>query len=666
MLSKIVSKYTLKDLLDTENGLAIADPNQKIVWYNKSFKETLGLKIIRGKKFNDLFPASAWHKPTMHPKLNQSKNKFSEILISQDNKKLEISALKNKNKIDGYYLKIKKEVLEKTISPLDAELLNRDLSFQNVLQEVLSILVTEKSITTVSEEILKRCVAICRGNFGIAIIFKEDKKNEYMYFDEYQHLKNKKDAEKEIKASFAFLKKWFEVNKHTLMATNEPGNIAYNLTGALQSQSLLASPCFYKDKLLATIIIGKGKSIFSSLDLNYLEKFAVLLALAINSDYNKELNNLLETRLQQAQKLETIGKLTSGMAHDFNNLLSSIFGSLNLLKKRVPENDNTFRLIDNIENCSIRAKDLTKGLLTFGKPTPKRKEIIKPNILLNEISKIVTQTFPKIIKFELNSEECLHNLLGNSTEIYQVLLNLCVNAKEAIENEGKIVLSAKNLQVNEHNLIRYPHLSKNNYVWFSVKDNGTGISEENIQKIFEPYFSTKEKETGSGLGLYVTYGIIKAHDGHIEVSSKPHKGTEFCIYLPAFEPVRAEEKIPPTPSEKIILLADDEMMLRDLLGELLESQGYNVIKVASGKEVLTVLTEELKVDLIIIDYNMPEMNGLECIRRIKELNFKMPIILSTGSLSVEEKFNTKSDDISSVLNKPYEFDTMLNTIQKLI
>ncbi|MGE5861113.1 MAG: response regulator, partial [Ignavibacteria bacterium] len=238
--------------------------------------------------------------------------------------------------------------------------------------------------------------------------------------------------------------------------------------------------------------------------------------------------------------------------------------------------------------------------------------------------------------------------------------------KEAIEKEGKIVLSARNIQVNEHNLIKYPHLSKNNYVLFSVKDNGSGISEENIQKIFEPYFSTKEKETGSGLGLYITYGIIKAHDGYIEVISKLNKGTEFNIYLPSYEPVKAEEKTAPPVSEKIILLADDEMMLRDLLAELLESQGYNVIRVATGKEVLTVLTEELKVDLIIIDYNMPEMNGLECIRRIKELDFKMPIILSTGSLSVEEKVGSDADGISSVLTKPYEFDTMLNTIQKLI
>ncbi|MGE5798351.1 MAG: histidine kinase dimerization/phospho-acceptor domain-containing protein, partial [Ignavibacteria bacterium] len=359
MLSKIVTKYALEDLLETESGLAIADANKKIIWYNKSFKETAGLKKIKGRKFEDLFPNANWKKQDSGKKKKNS----VETLISSEHQKLEIASLKNGTATEYFTLKIKTGAQEKTTTHLDAELLNRDLSFQNVLKEVLSFLTTENSITFVSEELLKRCVAVCRGNFGITVIFKKDRKVEYIYFDQYQHLKNKKDAEKEIKASFSFLKKWFEVNKHTLMALNEHGNIAYNLTRALQSQTLLASPCFYNGELLAVIIIGKGKGIFSSLDVNYLEKFADLLAVAINSAYNEELNNALETRLQQAQKLETIGKLTSGMAHDFNNLLSSIFGSLNLLKKRVPENENTFRLIDNIENCSIRAKDLTKGLL---------------------------------------------------------------------------------------------------------------------------------------------------------------------------------------------------------------------------------------------------------------------------------------------------------------
>ena len=375
------------------------------------------------------------------------------------------------------------------------------------------------------------------------------------------------------------------------------------------------------------------------------------------------MNTTLENRLLQAQKLETIGKLSSGMAHDFSNLLSSIFGSLNLLKKRVPENENIYRLIDNIENCSVRARDLTKGLLSFGKPTPKRKEIIKPNSLLNEISKVISQTFPQKIQFERSIAENLHDVLGNGTEVYQVLLNLCVNAKEAIEGSGKINLQASNIKIDEENMLNHPLLNKGNYVHFSVSDNGSGIEENNIQKIFDPYFSTKLKETGSGLGLYVTYGIIKAHNGHVEVSSVMGKGTTFDVYLPAFEPAVMEK---PAPEDKIILLIDDEVMLRDLLAEMLESNGYNVIKVGSGSEALKILTEEIKVDLVIVDFNMPDMNGLETTKKIRGLNLKMPIILSSGSMGLEEKINYKESGITATLTKPYEFDTMFSTIQKLI
>jgi CheY-like chemotaxis protein len=242
-------------------------------------------------------------------------------------------------------------------------------------------------------------------------------------------------------------------------------------------------------------------------------------------------------------------------------------------------------------------------------------------------------------------------------------LNLCVNAKEAIEGKGSIKLKASNIKIDEQNIFKYPLLNNGNYVHFSVSDNGAGIDEKNIQRIFDPYFSTKIKETGSGLGLYVTYGIIKAHNGHIEVSSILDGGTTFDVFLPSFEPT-ASEKL--TIADKIILLVDDEIMLRDLLAEMLESNGYNVIKVGSGMEAIRVLTEEIKVDLVIIDYNMPEMNGLETTSKIRELKLKMPIILSSGSMGLEEKIDMREAGITATLTKPYEFDTMFTTIQKLI
>jgi CheY-like chemotaxis protein len=320
-------------------------------------------------------------------------------------------------------------------------------------------------------------------------------------------------------------------------------------------------------------------------------------------------------------------------------------------------------LIDNIESCSIRARDLTKGLLSYGKSTPKRKELVNPNHLINEISKVVTQTFPGTIKFIKHVDDNLHNILGNTTEVYQVLLNLCVNANEATEGKGTITFSANNIAIDNKNIINHPLFNEGNYVLFTVKDNGTGIEEKDLQKIFDPYFSTKNKETVSGLGLYVSYGIIKAHKGMIEVTSKVGTGTQFDVYIPAFEPQK--EKKPPSPY-KIILLVDDEEMLSDLLAELLESNDYNVIKVSSGKEALRVLTEEIKVDLLIIDYNMPEMTGLETIEKIRKLDLDIPVILSSGINDLDNDELMDKYKINSWVQKPYVFETMLETIQKVI
>ncbi|MCK7526600.1 MAG: ATP-binding protein [Ignavibacteriales bacterium] len=495
------------------------------------------------------------------------------------------------------------------------------------------------------------------------IVFHQNEDvQKFLYSDKANFISDRSEVEKSIKYNSSFINKWLDINKRPLLALNQHNNIGYGLTQVFDCESLCISPCYFDNKLHAKILVGKRSGSFSSLDISDIEQFSILLSFTISNIETRTLNAALESRLLQAQKLETIGKLSSGMAHDFNNLLSSIFGSIHLLRSRVSDSENVSRLIDNIENCSVRARDLTKGLLSFGKPTAKRKEIVMPNFLLSEIAKVVSQTFPSNITLEEKVDTGLHNIIGNGTEIYQILLNLCVNAKESIEGNGKIVLSGSNLLVDDSNTINYPLLDRGKFVKFSVSDTGTGIDEENLSKIFDPYFSTKQKDTGSGLGLYVSYGIIKAHKGHIDVTSSKGIGTTFDVYLPVFEP---QKSIKPRESDKIIMLADDEEMLSDLLAEMLESSGYYVIKVRSGEEVITVLTEELKVDLLIIDYNMPAMNGLECIAKIRSLNFKLPVILSTGSISFEDE-DLKRYKVSKKIMKPYEFDTMLSTIKQLI
>lgn len=647
------------ELLGIQNtSIAITDDNLKITWFNKSFKKHCGSSRIKGKTLSSLFDINL-------PEEIDS-NSFTKSLIiplPDSGKNIIISSLPAERKTSqhSYFVELL-PLIDLQAENRDKEFLQRSIRFQNELQDILILLVKENSLQIISEEILLRCVKLTGSDFGI-IVFQDDGDiKQFQYVDKNNHIRNRKEVEKSIVYNASFINKWLDINRRPLMAVNQFNNIGYSLTQVIDCESLCISPCYFENKLWAKLILGMKSGSYSSIEINNIEQFSILLSFAISNIRTRELNAALESRLLQAQKLETIGKLSSGMAHDFSNLLSGIFGSVNLLRNRVPDTENVVRLIDNIESCSIRARDLTKGLLSFGKPTAKRKELVLPNVLLDELIKVINQTFPQNVRFESKIQKNLYNIIGNATEIYQILLNLCVNAKEAIDGKGRIVLSAKNITIDDSNIIHYPLLERGNYVLLSVSDTGAGISEENISRIFDPYFSTKQKDTGSGLGLYVTYGIIKAHNGHVDVTSQASNGTTFDVYLPSYEPQKSDKALS---ANKIILLADDEEMLSELLAELLELNGYNVIRVTSGNEVLKLLTEEIKVDLLIIDYNMPEMNGIECIAKIRELEFDTPVILSSGSMKIED-VDLSSYNIGSKLTKPYDFETMLSTIQKLI
>jgi signal transduction histidine kinase len=648
-LEKLIAKHSLNELLtNTSLPFAALDKNKKILWFNDEFKNLTSAPRIKGTSIHSIF--------NLIPEDFQQSKKELEFIINSNDDVARITALNSNKVTEGYFVSVEKNLSHSEKSSKASTI------FQNEFGKILNLLVKEKSLNALTENIIKSCLRISGSNFGVALFHEEKEDTEIVIVDENGALKNKSEIKKELNRNYSFISKWLIKKKHSLIAENKSENIGYNLTKIFNVKNMLISPCFFDNSLIASLIIG-GKNSYTDIEINYTEQLAALLSFTVSSIRVRELNETLKSRLMQSQKLETIGKLSSGIAHDFNNLLSSIFGSLELLKKKVPESESVTRLLDNIENCSIRARELTKGLLSYGKPTPKRKEPVKLNELLSELVKVVRETFPKKIVLKTEIDNKLKETLGNSTEIYQVLLNLCVNAKEAIEGNGEISITAENIVIDDKNSSDYPSLETGDYIKISVKDNGGGIDEENLNRIFDPYFSTKQKEGGSGLGLYVVYGIIKAHNGNIEVSSKINVGTKFDIYLPAYE--ENKNRIVSS-KEKIILLADDEEMLRDLLSDLLESKGYSVIRVSSSLETLRILTEEIKVDLVIIDYNMPQMNGIECAQKIREFKFNMPIILSTGSLNVEENFDPDKTGINRLLSKPYEFKTMLATIEELL
>lgn len=538
---------------------------------------------------------------------------------------------------------------------------------QKDYNEIFSILIEDSSPQRLYSMLLSKIFANTNSSAAVLILF-EPSEPEYLFHNFESSSLNKDKFAKELNLVFPVLLKVMNVNKRLHAVNANESDYLKGLGKSLKQSELLFAPCFLDNNLFALLILAKDKA-FDSTELNLTEQFTFLFGFAGTLIKAAELTKNLEQRLSQKQRLETLGKLTSSISHDFSNLLSSIFGSVSLLKNKLADSPDTLRLLDNIESCSIRARDLTKGLLAYGRPTPKQKEIVFFDKLVSEITKVVNETFPPSVKFTSSVEKKLNPVMGNATQLYQVLLNLLVNAKDAVNGSGNISLSVSNTAIGDSSSERRTFLPAGDYILIKVNDDGCGIDENNLQKIFDPYFSTKtpeglqQKESGSGLGLYISYGIIKAHKGIIDVSSQPGRGTGFEIYLPAHL-ISNAKNIPG--SEKIILLADDEEMLQDLLAELLEAQNFYVIKVNNGKEVLKILVEEIKVDLLIIDYNMPEMNGLECIENIRKLNFSFPIILSSGTTEFMDKSDSPIEGINAVLNKPYDFETMLSLINQLV
>ncbi len=338
-------------------------------------------------------------------------------------------------------------------------------------------------------------------------------------------------------------------------------------------------------------------------------------------------------------------------AHDLNNILTSISASVTTLNQKVEPNKDVNKLLLNIENSTIRAAEIVDDLLAKDGSKTKIKRKIQINKLILDVTDSIKNTINKRIELKINTTEEVFKVRGNFSDLYRVVLNLLINAQEAIKDKGIIEISAYNSEYKD-----------TVYVVVSIKDTGAGINMENIDSIFNDGFSTKDKSSESGLGLFIVKNIITDHNGFIEVESKPGKGTEFIIYLPAIIPLK--EIISDKP-EKTILIAEDETTILELLSDLLRSYNFNVISVVNGTEALSKINSIGNIDLLIIDKKMPDIDGIACINEIRKTNKETPIILMTGSHSLTD---IKDSDlgINGKIKKPYDFEEILDLVRSLI
>lgn len=346
-------------------------------------------------------------------------------------------------------------------------------------------------------------------------------------------------------------------------------------------------------------------------------------------------------------------------AHDINNLFSSIFANLELLKRCNSSNKEALGYIENIEHCSRRATDITADVLSTNPKEKLRDRKINARMLLNEVVSSVIHSIPSEIKIKTEIPTALADLKGNSTELYQAISNIVINAAEAITDAGEIKISAQNRATQT--TIHEPDKSGMT-VSIIIEDNGGGIKPENLEKIFEPYFSTKQKNRMSGIGLFSVKNIITAHGGELLVESSYGEGTKFEIILPTWYNKRSERK-----GEKIrILIADDETLLVSVLEDLLTGSGYDVTTVNSAEAAIDKLRVDGAIDLLLIDFRMEKMNGLQAIKLIREFNDELKIVLSTGTVGIKSIVINEEFRVDATLQKPYELETLISLIETLV
>jgi len=375
----------------------------------------------------------------------------------------------------------------------------------------------------------------------------------------------------------------------------------------------------------------------------------------------------LEAKFLRSQRMDSIGALAGGIAHDLNNALAPVIMGAELLRT-CEDKRSREKFLDIIYSSAQRATGLVKQILSFARGSGGQTGPVKLRRLIGDMGKMIQDTFPKSILFSVNflGEE-IWTIQGETTELHHVLLNLCVNARDAMPQGGRLTLSAQNLMLSSASAAAY-NAAPGPYIMISVEDTGSGIPPEVLPRIFEPFFTTKEGDKGTGLGLSTVAGIVKHHGGFIDIKTESGQGTEFQVYLPAMDSAETEEAeskeaAVPTGHGELILVIDDEETVRELTKTTLESYGYRVMTAQNGVQGIARFREnQNEIKLLVTDTDMPHMDGMGVVRAIRELKPDIPMIIASGT----KRDTSELQQIDSIhlkgLPKPYSLDQLLMAV----
>jgi PAS domain S-box-containing protein len=379
----------------------------------------------------------------------------------------------------------------------------------------------------------------------------------------------------------------------------------------------------------------------------------------------------LEAQFLRAQRLESIGTLASGIAHDLNNILTPILAISQLLPRKLQNlSDRDRDMLKLMEDNSKRGSDLVKQILSFARGAEGNPTVVQVEHLLHDVGQIVQRTFPKSIKLRREITKPLWPVSADATQMHQVLMNLCVNARDAMPDGGTLTLSAENLWMDESYANLHPDAHSGAYLFITVSDIGCGIPPHLLDRIFDPFFTTKEPGKGTGLGLSTVLGIIKNHGGFVIVSSVMGEGTRFQVYLPALTDValvRSEDEEALDGNQELVLIVDDELPICNTVQALLERHNYKTLVAQDGIEAIALYAQHKEnINLVLMDMRMPSMDGMTAIRALHRMNPELRIIATSGLASNQQAPENYENDIQAFLQKPYLVKQLLDTIRDVL
>ncbi len=410
---------------------------------------------------------------------------------------------------------------------------------------------------------------------------------------------------------------------------------------------------FYEDKTIAPVIDSNGE---------------VVSFLEVGNDVTEQVS--IEDQLAQSQKLESIGLLAGGVAHDFNNIIGAILGYASFMKNKISEDHQFYKYLDTIERSATRAAELTSQLLAFARGGKYNVTPVNLNSIVLDTLGIIRSSIDKSILVTKNLSQDLPTIEADQGQMQQVVMNLCVNARDAMPAGGFLTIETSEVTLTEDDAKSNIEARAGSYVLLAVSDTGVGMDRVTVRRIFEPFFTTKEKGKGTGLGLSMVYGIVRNHGGFIKVESEPGEGTTFKIFYPASgKPEKEEAKTMKDVKggTETVLLAEDEEAMRELVVDVLRAGGYKVIATDNGESAVEMyLSKKDQIDLVILDMIMPKMNGGDAFRKLKEVNPGILVLLSSGYSQDEKAQQLLNEGVAGFLGKPYQVRELLEKVRAVL